>query len=57
MLVKRTDKNVKSISNKIENLVDISDCKDFENFKFVEEKKKKEEKKKESVIEYEESKE
>jgi len=34
LLVKKTDKNVKSVVNKTENLVDISDCKDFENYKF-----------------------
>lgn len=49
---------------KIENLVDLSDCKDFENFRFEDETKKKkilkkaEQKKEETkVIEYEELKE
>ena len=59
-MVRKKDKNVKSVTNKTENLVDISDCKDFENFKFDTEKdiKKKEEKKiesekKKSIIQYE----
>jgi hypothetical protein len=32
LLVRKTDKNVKSVTAKTENLVDLSDCKDFENY-------------------------
>ena len=55
LLVKKSDKNVKSVTIKTEKLVDITDCKDFETFKFEEPIKKKVEKK-ESIIQYEEEK-
>ena len=38
-LVRRKDKNVKSVSAKTEDLVDISDCADYIDFKFPEPEK------------------
>jgi len=55
LLVKKSDKNVKSVTIKTDKLVDITDCKDFETFKFEEPIKKKVEKK-ETIIQYEEEK-